>query len=269
MTVLVGAETFILALVSLLVVGLLRSHAEILRRLEAPGAPQRRPRSGGEELDPRIAPPDDAALGEEAHEIAASTIAGDARKVAFPPGGPGTLIAFLTSGCAVCGHFWSAFASGQTTLPSGTNLVIVTKDSTHESPSKLNKLAPRGVPVLMSSDAWDAYDVPMAPYFVYVDGPSGRIHGQGSAGNWEQLRSLFTDYLFDRETAATRSADTPETAGGHKARLDRVEASLRDAQIEPDDPSLYEPPQLPEDAAATEEFLRLVEVRGGARSGDA
>jgi hypothetical protein len=268
MTVLVGAETFVLALFSLLVVGLLRSHAEILRRLETQDAPRRRPDSG-EEMDRRIAPPDDAELGGEAHEIAGATIAGDARKIAFPPGGPATLIAFLTSGCAVCGEFWSAFTSGETTLPRDTTLVIVTKDTSHESPSRLARLAPRGVALVMSSEAWDAYAVPMAPYFVYVDGPTGRIQGEGSAGNWEQLRSLFTDYLFDREAAGAGVEGSRATAGGHTARLDRVAAALHAAQIGPDDPSLYEPPQLPEDAAETEKFLELIQVQNASRHADA
>jgi len=51
MEALVTVETILLILLSLLVAGLLRSHAEILRRLEAPApaarAETRRPGTGG------------------------------------------------------------------------------------------------------------------------------------------------------------------------------------------------------------------------------
>lgn len=246
MTILFGAETLLLAILSLLVVGLLRSHAEILRRLES-GRPSRRPsESQPDEFDPRLARPSDDELGGAASEIVGTTIEGDARKIAFPPGGPGTLIAFLTSGCTVCREFWGALADDP--LHHGTNLLVVTKDSSHESPSKLSRLAGESIPVVLSTAAWESYEVPLAPYFVYVDGQSGRIHGEGAASSWGQLKSLFTDFLFDRDVASTTRS--LETAGGHGARIARVDATLTESGIVEDDPSLYESPQLPEDEEA-------------------
>jgi hypothetical protein len=252
MTILFAAETLLLSILSLLVVGLLRSHAEILRRLEPAGSGGRSASGQGDEFDPRIAPPGDDELGSEASEIVGTTLVGDARKVAFPAGGPGTLIAFLTSGCLVCREFWGAFADDP--LQPGTNLLVVTKDSSHESPRKLSGLAGDSIPVVMSSDAWDSYGVPLAPYFVFVDGRSGRIHGEGAASNWGQLKSLFTDYLWDREAAAARASR--ETAGGHAARIARIDAALDDRGITEDDPSLYEPPEFPgdEDISEAEEL---------------
>jgi hypothetical protein len=238
MTLLIAAETVLLALLALLVVGLLRSHVEILRRIDM----EDRPRGDGEEFDPRIASPTDGELDGPAHEIGGLTLSGDMQKIAFPPGGPGTLVAFLSSGCSLCQEFWDAFAnSGDELLPRNTRLVIVTKDPTHESPGKLDRLAPERFPVLMSSSAWLAYEVPVAPYFVYVDGKTGRIQGEGAATRWEQLQSLFTDYLFDREREPARRPAT-ETAGGHRARATRVDAELEGVGVAPDDASLYAAP---------------------------
>jgi hypothetical protein len=246
MTILFAAETVLLALLSLLVVGLLRSHAEILRSLES-GTPRRAPASREDEFDPRIARPNDDEIGGPASEVVGTTIEGDARKVAFPAGGPGTLIAFLSSGCTICREFWGAFA--QDPLQHGTNLLVVTKDSSHESPSKLNRLAGDSIPVVMSTAAWQSYDVPLAPYFVYVDGKTGRIFGEGAASNWGQLKSLFTDFLFDQDPSLARADRGPTTAGGQAARAARIDGALDAAGVDEDDPSFYEPPQLPEDEA--------------------
>ena len=39
-----------------------------------------------------------------------------------------------------------------------------------ESPGLVRDIAPPSVPVVLSTDTWDAYDVPVAPYFVPVPG---------------------------------------------------------------------------------------------------
>src|SRR2546427_62832 len=76
-------------------------------------------------------------------------------------------------------------------LPRSGQLVIVTKDTEFESPSQLAKKAPRRVPLVMSSEAWTDYDVPVSPYFVYVDGQSGEIRGEGAAATWPQVARLL------------------------------------------------------------------------------
>ena len=48
-----------------------------------------------------------------------------------------------------------------------------------ESASAITGLAPEHVLVVMSSEAWDAYGVPGSPYFVYIDGATGSIVGEG------------------------------------------------------------------------------------------
>ena len=77
----------------------------------------------------------------------------------------------------------------------------------------------------MSSEAYEAYDVPGAPYFVLVD---GSVRGEGVATTWDALESLLTDAIADARDQAAGSA-----------RADRIEARLAAAGIAPGDPSLY------------------------------
>lgn len=238
MTVIIAAETLVLALLALLVVGLLRSHGEILRRLDARTGRQ------GQTIDPSIPQPPDREIGGTALDLRGVSLSGNAIKLAFPEGGSNTILAFLSSGCDICHDFWAAFAGdGRDQLPRGTELIILTKDANFESPSKLVELAPPDVPVVMSTEAWDDYEVPVAPYFVYIDGASGGIQGEGAARSWGQLTSLFADFLLERKEDVPQT----ETAGGHQARAARVDAELGGAGVAETDPSLYDTPQLPKD----------------------
>lgn len=223
MTVLVAAETLLLILLAVVVVALLRSHAEILRRLES--------RTGTESLDPTLPLPRSRDGGLAASDLAGTSLAGEAIQIGLMAGGPSTLIAFLSSGCLTCHRFWESFGSAQQpAVPGGGRLVIVTRDSSHESPSRLRELAPAGVPLVMSSGAWERYEVPTSPYFVYVDGPSGTIHGEGAASGWDQVVSLLRDSLDD-------AAHAPECSGPDRG--ERVEDDLRQAGIVSGHPSLH------------------------------
>jgi hypothetical protein len=216
MAALVACETILLVLLVVLVAGLLRSHAEILRRLGPPGS----------EALPQ--PPEAGATPAGASDIAGLTLEGDAVKVSLAVGAPPTLIAFLTSGCAVCRTFWDALRDGHTVdLPrAGSRVLVVTKDTSHESPSRLGDLRPEGVPLIMSSAAWDAHAVPAAPYFVYVE--DGAVLGEGSASTWKQVEALLRDSFHDAAHG-----------GNGNERTDRIDATLRAGGIEPGHPSLY------------------------------
>jgi hypothetical protein len=221
MEVLVAVETVLLALLVLLVAGLLRSHAEILRRL-GPGG-----EAGGE--DDSVLPEPPAVVTTRAPaDIAGTTLEGDAVKVTLGAAAPPTLVAFLTSGCAVCGNFWDDMRRGRHAehLDRGMRVVVVTKDTSHESPSKLERLRPDDVPVVMSTAAWDAHDVPAAPYFVYVEG--GLVQGEGSATTWKQIASLLRDAEHDAKHAV-----------GGDERTDRIDEILEASGVGPGHPSLY------------------------------
>jgi hypothetical protein len=221
--VLVACETLVLVLLVVLVVGLLRSHAEILRRLGPPG-------DDGEtewQHDPSLPQPGQRAGVREGHDIIGTTLAGDAVQIGLGTEAPPTLLAFLSSGCSVCARFWDDLRSSRKPpeLPPRIRLLTITKDVDEESPSRLRELAGE-VPVVMSSAAWRDYGAPAAPYFVHVRG--GDVHGEGSASNWRQIASLLRDAVADGSYERNGERRTGE--------VDRILAS---AGIGPGHPSLY------------------------------
>jgi hypothetical protein len=230
MTILVAVETLLLVLLSLVVVGLLRSHAEILRRL---GPPE------GGELDSDVLapglpdPPSRQGLG-RAPQISGMTLGGDGVQLGTGTGRP-RLLAFLSSGCLTCEGFWETFSQPDPpAIPGGAQLAVVTKDASHESPSRLRELAGDALEVVMSSAAWQQFDVPTSPYFVYV-GADGMVLGEGAASSWQQVASLLRDAIGDAEEAARL---TVSRAGGSE-RARRVDDELAAAGIGPGHPSLY------------------------------
>jgi hypothetical protein len=219
-TALVACETLLLVLLVLLVAGLLRSHAEILRRLGPPGD---EPAGGRSEL-----PSPERRAGSQAHDLVGMTLQGDGLKLGLGPESPPTLLAFLSSGCTVCEGFWHDLQAGRRppAIAESLRLVALTKDPSHESPSRLRELAGRHVEVVMSSAAWSDYRVPAAPYFIYVE--NGHVQGEGSANGWRQIASLLRDARDDHAPASPGERRTSE--------VDRVLAA---SGIGPDDPSLY------------------------------
>jgi hypothetical protein len=226
MTAVVAVETVLLVLLVVLVGGLLRSHAEILRRL---GPPE----GDGEGHGFRVATvPSGVPAPPEPHParaaaVAGATPAGDLVKLAFDGDGAPTLLAFLSTGCGTCGAFWSGL--GQQSLPAGVGTVVITRGEERESPARLRSLATPGVPVVMSSQAWEDYRVPGAPYFVLVD---GGVRGEGVATTWPALTGLVTDAIED-----SRAADAPRASATERG--ERVDTRLAAAGILPGHPSLY------------------------------
>jgi hypothetical protein len=191
MTALVVALTVAVLLLAVLVAGLLRSHAEILKALHDLGA--------GLELDRTAAGPVPVTIdgvrtpgvsGSPAPEaVSGTTLDGESVAVSLG-GGTDTLLAFLSSGCLTCQAFWEAFAAPRVEVPGGARLLVVSKDLDEESRSALAARAPDTVPLLTSTQAWEDFGVPGSPYFVYVD-RTGRVVGEGSAATWPAVATLM------------------------------------------------------------------------------
>ena len=212
MTVLVAAESLLLVVVALFLIALLRSHAEILRRLEL--------------LSPEPPLPEpDAREPAELHllDLQGRTLDGGARRLVLSPG-PDTLLAFLSTGCSTCVGLLETLQDAPPPLPPGLRLVVVTKDRRVERLRLLRPLS-HEVEIVMSSGAWESYRVPGSPYFLQIEGSTGRVLGEGSAASWQQVASLILDAAADRTT--------PETVNG-----DRIDDALAAAGIGPGHPSL-------------------------------
>jgi hypothetical protein len=216
LTALVVVETLVLALLAVIVVALLRSHAEILRRLPEPDRDtDDTPAVGGPVVlpdTPQIPQhlpqhlPSPRRRPTEAHDIAGSTLEADPVVVTMRSGAD-TVLAFLSTGCLTCRTFWDGLrAEVRRPLPGDARLVVVVKDPAFESPSKLRELAPPevrdAVTIVQSSAAWEDFGVAMSPYFCFVDGRTGEVRSEGSAMSWEQVASLLRDALLDEEVAA-------------------------------------------------------------------
>ena len=244
MTVLVVALGVVVALLAVLVIGLLRAHAEVLRALHELGFDDvLDPGAAGMSIRTRPGVPEPrAAGGRGGHDIVGSTVDGGTVKVAVVGTDHLTLVAFLSSGCLTCATFWEAFADpARRVLPGAdTRLVVVTKGPEAESPSRLAQLVPPGVVTVQSSAAWDDYDVPVSPYFLLVDGRDRRIVGEGAASSWDQVRDLLGQAMADAGLADDGRRTAGSVATG-AAREDRIDDELARAGIEPGDARLYLP----------------------------
>ncbi len=243
MNAVVAVLALAVAVLGVLVVGLLRSHAEVLRSLHqlgvspeggAPGSPVDG-RTHAEVPDGRIsgAP----AVGERvATDLVGTTPTGDAVRVSVVGTRRTTLIAFLTTGCSSCASVWRGIAADPGLDTADDRLVVVTRGPELESPGAVAALAPPGTSVIQSTEAWDAYGITGAPYFVLVDGARGVIQGEGSALAWSQVRELLGRASVDQ--AHTRRRSRREVLTGRR-REEMADRRLAEAGIRPGDPSLY------------------------------
>lgn len=235
MTALVVLEGIVILLLVVLVAGLLRSHGEILRRLHQLGAGEAELADRG-----RLQVRPGRAVGFDA--IAGATPAGGEASVALRGSRGLVLVSFLTSGCASCRVFWKTFGEEPALPHPDIRPVIVTKGPADESLSTIRSLAPTSITTIMSTEAWDAMAVPMAPYFALVDASRGAVVGEGAAGSWEHVSDLLTRALGDAAAGVGAPGGLHDLTARTEQRLRDTDEELRRAGIEPDDDSLYRAP---------------------------
>ncbi len=223
-------EAVAIAVLGLLVAGLLRSHAEILRRLHQLGS--------GLDLEDRPSSPPPVAVRARTvvPTVGGETPWGEAVTVALDRPGERTLLLFLSSGCGTCAPWWDGLRAGaHLRAPNPVRVVVVARDRAEESPSLLRGLAPDDVTVVLSSAAWDAFAVPGSPYAVLVEGTTGRVSGDGVARSWDQLASLIASHLGDLSDLGDTDRRGPRPGRD-------TDAELLVAGIRPGDPSLHPAP---------------------------
>ena len=241
MAALVIALTFLVLLLSVLVLGLLRSHADILRALHSLGAGIGDPdsdESSSTSIPVTMGPTLPRERKANAPDVSGTTASGGAVVLSMRTADL-TLLAFLSSGCSTCAEFWEALGSPETFgLPAGTRVAVVTQGPEHELPAAIARLAPANIDVVLSTQAWIDYEVPGAPYFALVDGESGRRVGEGLASTVEQVAGLIRRAVDDTGLGSRRRPaahlDGPE-------REEDNDRALLAAGVQPGDPSLYPP----------------------------
>jgi len=254
MLAVVVAEGVAIALLAVLVVGLLRSHALILRALHELGAgleleklePEKRggarpapSRSAPLNLQTGVVPAGRPATG--AADVVGRSVRDE--EVSIPVAGPRrrTLIAFLSSGCSVCQTFWDELTAGPVDVPGDARLVVVAKGPEEESTSRLRDLAGDRLEVVQSSGAWTDYAVPGSPYFVYVD--DGEVIGEGSSTTWAQVRDLMGQAVDDAKIEGRSGPVQAGRGDGGPDDLSVVDRELLGAGIHPGHPSLFPEPR--------------------------
>jgi hypothetical protein len=254
MTILVLIETVILAVLCVLVAGLLRAYGTVLRRLHqldggadpAPRTfdllPLAAPAGATASVAPESRPADEFA---EAHDIAGESLEGEAVSARVVDVENDTLLLFLSSGCTGCEVFWTELAR-PVPLPTGTRLIVVPQGRREESISDLAAMAPSGVDVVLSSQAWTDYEVPGSPHVVFVDGRTGRVRGEGTGQSLRQVCELLARSTGDAGFVTSGpSLPKPSRDASQEAAVDR---ELLAAGILPGDPRLYgvdDPDQVP------------------------
>jgi hypothetical protein len=247
-TTLVVVLTVIVAAQLVLLVGLLRSHAEILRQLHqlgagldpagvpaaaAGGSPVTSPsglptpRTLETQLGP-LAP----AEGRRAVDITGAAPGGEVLGLRVTDVDHDTVLVFLSSSCAGCTPYWNALTEDPG-VPDGTRVVVVTREEPDEDAAAIAELAPPGLPVVMSSTAYEELEVPGSPYVVHVEGRSGRVRGEGTAATWSAVRGLLL--------RSARAEGSPRAKAAADAARERdADRHLLAAGISPGDPSLYQ-----------------------------
>ena len=238
MTAVLIVLSLVVALLSLLVAGLLRSHAEILRQLHELGGA-----AGTDDARAGVtaARPDPAKTQRRATDLSGTNVTGNPQVVRVTGVDHDTVLLFLSTGCTTCESFWASLRRpGDVRLPAGARLVVVTRGAGDESPAAVARLVSGEAVTVMSDDAWAAYGVPGTPYVVHVDGPSGRVRGEGTGTSWEQVARLLAQATGDLRYVGRATSGRRKPAGD----ADRERATDREllaAGILPGDDSLYPP----------------------------
>jgi hypothetical protein len=232
-------EGVALLLLGLLVVGLLRSHAEILRALHDLGADV--DHNDHRNDDRGLAPiRHDALVGARGESVGAMgrdvqgmTLDGETVEIGVLGAARDTVLAFLSATCYTCEPFWRDLSGSERSvaadIPNDARLIVVVQAG--DNVSKLRKLAGPQLLVVISDAAWSDYEVPGSPHFVYIDGPSGQVIGEGTASTWSQVRDLLGHAL-----GAGAPMDV-QPAGRDNA--ERIDLELLAAGIGPGHASLY------------------------------
>jgi hypothetical protein len=254
--------SIVVVLLSVLVAGLLRSHADILKALHDLGVGVGDP-NAGDDRDQRAAPVSfttgtsklPVTMGPPlpaernstaAPPIAGVTPAGDALAFSVAGGDRLTLLAFLSSGCTTCAGFWRDLRHPEGLgFPERLRVVVVTKGPEMEIPAEVAAQAAEHINVVMSTEAWGDYEVPGSPFFVLVDGESGRRIGEGVANQVHQIVDLVRRAQADLRPLSVGTRDEATSGQAYAVGLDgpaREGANDRElaaAGVMPGDPSLY------------------------------
>ena len=232
---LIFALGLVVVFLLVLIVGLMRSHAEVLRKLDGLGVRlDTQPDSTSLELGlTRRTTTNETKIPSQ---LSGVTPDGESAVISLDVGDKPVLLAFLSTTCSSCSVFWERFSSGVVEFRSGLyRTILVTLGPDEESPTRAKNLRRGSAEALMSSQAWQAFEVPGAPYFALID--EGIVIGEGTAATVDALEQFLSDAAGDLSWDRRQVRDRTD-----RDREEIVDQELREAGIEPGDPRLYHSP---------------------------
>ena len=81
---------------------------------------------------------------------------------------------------------------------------------------------------------------------MHVHGPTGRVRGEGTGPDWDQVFSLLSQASGDAEMVATLAGSQVAKPGADAERESRIDRELYEAGVAPGDPSLFAVDPAPE-----------------------
>ena len=160
---------------------------EPIRAPNTNSSPHPRPRvPAGWSVPPR--------LSGEARDIHGSDPAGRPASLRVrAEGGAGTiLLLFMSSDCLGCAGIWHDLRTGEHAAKIATSrTVIVTRGPSSENCVRLAALSPPGAEIIMSSSAFQDYQIPAIPYFIHLAASSGTVVSEGVPASLECVASAM------------------------------------------------------------------------------
>jgi hypothetical protein len=196
------AEIVGLGLLAALCVGLLRTNASLTRRvdaLEIAAERTRRRQSAGSRTETSQESTMESSVGggadddDEGGLVSLDGTSPDGRPLSVDlQGDDPQLIAFLSTSCGICTSLWERMQSGALAAESPQlRSVVVTKSASLEDTDRVQELTGAGdVPTVMSTQAWEDYEIPGSPYFLLVGGDPRDVIGEGPVSGWADLSAI-------------------------------------------------------------------------------
>lgn len=194
-----------LGLLAILCAGLLRANANLTRRVEAleiAGERARRRRDAALQASTTqqttmgfsmSETPENLEGNDEGELVSLDGTAPDGSPMSIDLQGDGPqLVAFLSTSCGICTSLWERLQSGDLAEQSpGLRPVVVTKSASLEDADRVRELTAAGtVPTVMSTQAWQDYEIPGSPYFLLVGGEPRDVIGEGPASGWPDVSAI-------------------------------------------------------------------------------
>ena len=111
-----------------------------------------------------------------------------------------TLVAFLSTNCGTCTSLWVRLRDeGLEDVAPGVRPVVVTKDAEYENAERVRDLAgTSSMPVVLSGEAWNDYEVPGSPYLMLVSARPASVVAEGSVSRWDDLAKMAATVSIGR-----------------------------------------------------------------------